>query len=146
MSARLKARWRQVERLTRELESWAAEIPDLRAVCVVGSYARGTPEMSSDLDLVLLSTEPARYGGWLGWDSPMAPARFLLSRTWGPLTELRFLHQIGLQFDIGITTPAWADNDPLDPGTARVISDGLRIVHDPDGLLFRAEEANRRSS
>lgn len=145
MSARLKGRRRHAERLIHELEIWAADVSDLRGVCVVGSYARGTPQMSSDLDLVLLSTEPDRYRGWLGSDSPLAPARFLLSRTWGPLTELRFLHRTGRQLDIGVTTPAWADTDPLDPGTARVIGDGLRIVHDPDSLLHRVEQANRRS-
>ncbi len=42
-----------------------------------------------------------------------------------------------------MTTPARADTDPLDLGTARVIGDGLRVLYDPDGILTRAEHANR---
>jgi hypothetical protein len=36
--------------------------------------------------------------------------------------------------------PSWAAV-PLDPGTARVLRDGCRILHDPEGLLGHALEA-----
>lgn len=144
MSARMKGRWRQVERLATDLEMWAGGLGDLRGVCFVGSYAYRRPRMASDVDIVLLSNEPSRYGAWLGVDSPLRPARLLLTRSWGPVTELRFRHRTGLQLEVGVTTPAWADTDPLDPGTARVIGDGLRVLYDPDGVLTRAEHANRR--
>lgn len=137
----MKGRWRQVEHLGCRLQTWAADVADLRGACVVGSYAYRRPRMSSDLDLMLLSEDPGRYGAWLGVDSPLSPARLLGTRTWGPVTELRFVHRTGLQLDVGVTTPAWAHPDPLDAGTARVIRDGLWIVHDPDRLLRRAEHA-----
>jgi hypothetical protein len=36
---------------------------------------------------------------------------------------------------VGIAEPAWAATNPVDPGTRRVVTDGLRILHDPDGRL-----------
>jgi hypothetical protein len=29
----------------------------------------------------------------------------------------------------------WAATDPIDPGARRVVTDGMRILHDPDGRL-----------
>jgi predicted nucleotidyltransferase len=42
---------------------WAAEHADIQAVALVGSYARGKPTPSSDVDLVLLVDEPRNYLG-----------------------------------------------------------------------------------
>lgn len=54
---------------------------------------------------------------------------------WGVLTERRFALPSGLEVELGIASPAWAAIDPVDTGTRRVVSDGVRILHDPDGLL-----------
>jgi len=143
MSCRLKGRWREVERLLPQLEQWAVGTADLRAVAVVGSFAYGAPRLGSDLDLVLLSQRPGRYGPWLADVPPLGPAKFLYRRDWGPLTELRLRRESGLHLDVGIAQLAWAGTDPLDDGTARVLRDGLRVVYDPDGLLATAAIAAR---
>jgi hypothetical protein len=41
----------------------------------------------------------------------------------------------GLEIDLTVGTPAWASIDPLDAGTRRVVSDGMRPLYDPTGLL-----------
>jgi hypothetical protein len=53
--------------------------------------------MGSDLDLVLLTTRPTRYGPCLGTSSPLAPADPLRTQAWGPLTEIRLRRRTGLQ-------------------------------------------------
>jgi hypothetical protein len=40
---------------------------------------------------------------------------------------------------------AWAATDPVDPGTRRVVRDGMSILYDPGGLLERLAEACRQS-
>ncbi len=30
---------------------------------------------------------------------------------------------------------AWAGTEPVDPGTRRVVTDGVRVLHDPEQLL-----------
>lgn len=57
------------------------------------------------------------------------------ARRWGAITEHRIVLASDLELDVGIGEPSWAATTPVDPGTRRVVSDGMRIVHDPDGLL-----------
>jgi hypothetical protein len=45
--------------------------------------------------------------------------------------------------DIG--TSAWASLAPLDDGTGRVVSDGMRTIYDPDGLRHDLTSAAGRS-
>jgi uncharacterized protein len=141
MSARLKGRLREVEQLVRAVGVWAAARSDVAALCCVGSYAYQRPRMSSDVDLIVLTTHPGLYGAWIGSGSPVAPARLIRHQQWGSLTEWRFRRRSGLHVELGVVTSKWAEADPLDPGTARVISDGLQIVYDPHGLLTRAKSA-----
>ncbi|MEU9671251.1 nucleotidyltransferase domain-containing protein [Streptomyces bobili] len=48
-----------VERVT----GWAAGREDIGGVLLVGSWARGAARAHSDVDLVVLTTEPGRYAG-----------------------------------------------------------------------------------
>lgn len=59
----------------------------------------------SDIDLVLLTGEPARYSGgtWVGELGFGEPSR---TRSWGVLTEQRFVTATGLEVEIGIGDPA----------------------------------------
>ena len=41
----------------------------------------------------------------------------------------------GLELEIGITATAWAATAPVDPGTRRVVTEGIRVLHDPEHLL-----------
>ena len=61
MTARMKGRKRRVVAVLRRVAAWAAKRPDIVAVVLVGSYARGRPGMGSDVDLVVVTTDPGRY-------------------------------------------------------------------------------------
>ena len=43
----------------------------------------------------------------------------------------------GLEVEVGIAAPSWAATDPVDPGTRRVVEEGMRIIYDPEELLTR---------
>lgn len=49
----------------------------------------------------------------------------------------RVHYREGPEVEFGLTSPAWA-HLPLDAGTVRVVRDGFRVLHDPDGLLAAA--------
>ncbi len=66
------------------------------------------------------------------------------TKSWGAITERRFALPSGLEVELGVGRPSWASVEPLDDGTLRVATDGLRAVYDPDGLLARL--AARRGS
>jgi len=99
----------------------------VRALGLVGSHARGAARTDSDVDLVVLADEAV--------DVDALGGELIRTRRWGVLTEYRYALADGLELDVGVAPMSWASVDPLDPGTARVVRDGLRILHDPDGLL-----------
>jgi hypothetical protein len=46
-----------------------------------------------------------------------------------------WLERVRFEVEIGFVRPSWAELNPLDPGTRRVVADGCRILYDPDRLL-----------
>ena len=125
--------------MVRRVADWARERDDVRAVALVGSWARGTAQVGSDVDLVLLTAAPDAVAD--GWLAGLAGAETVRTGDWGAIAERRARLPSGLEVEVGIGDPSWAATDPVDPGTRRVVTDGLRIVHDPDGLLARLVEA-----
>ncbi len=123
------------------IEGWARSRPDIVGVAVVGSWARGAAMMASDLDVVLLTTDPAVYLASMGWWDFLGAADLVATEKWGVLDERRIALQSGLEIEFGITEPSWARIDPPDPGTQRVARDGMDVVFDREGLLQRLVEA-----
>ena len=131
VSGEREAEIREVaERVTR----WAARRSDVVGVLLVGSCARGAAGPDSDVDLVLLTTDPSRYtdGAWV---PEPALGEVLRVRAWGPLTEWRHVTASGLEVELGISSADWARIDPVDEGTRRVVTDGARVLYDPAGTL-----------
>jgi hypothetical protein len=141
LTGRLKGRRRQADRLIRDLTHWAAHDPGIHALCVVGSYARGSERMSSDVDVMVLCTDLDSYSVATGWFQRLrADGRLIRRASWGPVQEQRWRLRSGLLAEIDLASVSWADV-PLDAGTRRVLGDGHRILHDPHGTLARAATA-----
>ena len=122
---------RFVSRLLARLKARA----DVRAVALVGSHAQGTARADSDVDLVVVTTDPAAYTERSDWLAGLCGAEIISTRRWGELTERRLVLTDGIEVDCGVVCPSWAETTPLDRGTARVARDGLVPLHDPDGIL-----------
>ena len=133
----------EVRTLLRRLGAWAERRPDVCGAALVGSWARGTARVTSDVDVVLLTTEPARYVDDVDWLHDLGAVRLVRTRSWGAVTERRVALPSGLEVELGIGSPSWASTDPVDPGTRRVVADGLRGLYDRDGALARLVAACR---
>ena len=75
---------------------------------MAGRHRAGGPRVP------IRAAERARYGRAFSWHIELEPAGLL---------ELTF------------ADPSWAEREPIDPGTRRVVADGMVIVADKDGLL-----------
>jgi predicted nucleotidyltransferase len=144
-------RLEEYERVVRSVADWANQQRDIVGVAVVGSWARGAARMDSDIDLVILTTEKERYVIADDWVEPALAldAEVVRRQEWGPVTERRVRLQSGLEVEFGFTAPSWAATAPVDPGTARVISDGCVPLVDHGGyfhqLISRLQSQNRPS-
>ena len=131
----------EVRNFLKQVPSWAGQRPDVRAVGLVGSWARGEARPDSDVDLVLLTLEEGRYLDDESWAKELGGLRIVRTRSWGPTTERRFVLPSGLEVESGISSPDWAATGVVDPGTYQVVRDGMVPVYDPDGLLARLSVA-----
>jgi hypothetical protein len=129
-------------RVLAPIVAWARSRSDVIGVAVVGSVARGTTTPDSDLDLMILASEPHTFrddGAWLqeihfgcdiravGWHDAEYGAAW--SR------HVRVAQQGEIEFTF--VAPSWAATDPIDPGTAAVVTDGCRVLLDKPGQFDR---------
>jgi Nucleotidyltransferase domain len=107
----------------------------VHAIALVGSCARGTSGPDSDVDLVILSPEPddlCRRGDWF---THFGSVTLVEQRHFGDVTERRLRRGDGVDIEIGLAPLSWAETNPVDTGTARVVREGFSIVFDPHGTL-----------
>ena len=95
--------------------------------------------MDSDLDVVLLAEDREPFVRDDAWVHALGGTGLVRTRGWGPMTERRFVLPSGFEVELGVAT------DPVDGGTRRVVTDGMSIVYDPEGLLARLMHACGRS-
>ncbi len=133
----------EVRGVLARMRLWASGRPDVIAVGLAGSWSHGDARMDSDVDILLLTAEKRLYLGDEAWVRDLGSLRMVKTEQWGPLTERRFVLPSDLEVEVGIAPPSWAATDPVDPGTRRVVEDGVSIVYDPDGFLTRLLDACR---
>jgi uncharacterized protein len=115
---------------------WAEGQPDISAVVLVGSYARNAPTEDSDIDLVILTSAVKKYLHERSWLAAFGDLTNYRTEHYGKVTSLRAFYDDGLEVEYGFATPDWA-KPPIDKGTLQVLKKGMRVLHDPVGLLAR---------
>ncbi|HKW21644.1 MAG TPA: aminoglycoside 6-adenylyltransferase [Ktedonobacterales bacterium] len=132
------------ETLLARVVAWADRRDDIRAVLVVGSRARmdRPADQWSDMDIVLVTSEPRRYLDWADWLDELAPTwlTFLEPTAVGEGTERRALFDNAVDVDfIPFATAAMqtiaAQGWPAE--IAGVIRRGMRVVLDKEGWAPR---------
>jgi predicted nucleotidyltransferase len=122
-----------LESFLERVRGWARARPDIVAILLVGSWARGQARAGSDVDLVILAQEPGRLLADRGWLEELGKVRAVQEEDWGRVRSLRVFHESGLEVEYGLTEEGWLA-EPLDPGTEAVLADGVTIVHLRDDL------------
>jgi predicted nucleotidyltransferase len=125
-----------VGQLYHRIAEWAATRPDIQALGLVGSHARGTARDDSDVDLVLIVDEPRRYLDEPSWVARFGDVERSAVENYGKLVSLRVWYADGPEVEYGITDRSWAAL-PLDPGTAPVIGDGMKVLWERGHILSR---------
>jgi predicted nucleotidyltransferase len=134
----------RVRALLDGVRAWAADRPDVLAVGLVGSWARGAARPDSDVDLVLVVHDAAGYFAFPAWLAGFGSPTDRLDERRGALRAMRVWFADGPEVEFGFVRPAWCEVDPVDPGVHRVVRDGLIPLYDPDGLLADLMQAVER--
>lgn len=87
---------------------WARAEPDVRAVGLAGSHARGTATAASDIDLVLVVDDPQVLLGDRGWLERFGEVEHLADEDWGALQARRVHYRAGPEVEFGVVGRQWA--------------------------------------
>jgi|LSQX01.3.fsa_nt_gb predicted nucleotidyltransferase len=126
---------KEIESFLEEIRKWAELRNDIKAILLVGSYARGQVHDGSDIDLVLMTNEPDRYLNDYSFTENFGDVDKIEKEYWGRVTSLRIWYKDGREVELGITGPDWITDDPLDIGTLRTITGGAKVVIDRIGNI-----------
>lgn len=119
---------------------WASGQPDIVGIALVGSYARRTATKESDIDVMILTDEVDKYFQNQRWAEQFGNVKLVREEDWGNVRTLRIFYQEGVEIEFNFTRADWAALPP-DPGTYKVVSDGMQILLDPKGLILSLEQA-----
>ncbi|HTC05663.1 MAG TPA: nucleotidyltransferase domain-containing protein [Xanthobacteraceae bacterium] len=129
--------------LVSAVTSWAIRRGDIRAMALVGSWARGDPNQISDIDLLLLSDRVHEYRRCQEWltEIDFAGAGYRLhsseSASYGVVWS-RHVHLLpAAEVELAFAACSWAQTAPVDDGTRGVVKDAFRIIFDKDEMLSK---------
>ena len=118
--------------------NWAGRQSEIKAVALVGSYARDAATEGSDVDLVILTTSVDRYLRDLSWVSVFGETTECQEQDYGRVISVRAFYKSGLEVEYGFTAPDWAEA-PIDAGTLKVVTDGMKVLYDPHGIIGKMQ-------
>ena len=123
------------------ITQWAAAQPDIQALALVGSYARGTETDISDIDLIFITVEPKFYLDNTDWIQQFGIIEKQQIEYYGLVTSIRVWYINGFEIEYGITDERWV-SIPLNAGTRQVISDGMQILFERGNILSRHQSTS----
>lgn len=131
----------RVNSILKQVSQWAACRDDLVAVALVGSWARQTARVDSDIDLMFLTDNPASFrqnDRWMNeihWAVVDAKVNEWKDKDYGAIWSRHVYLNDGTAIEFGFGFLSWASVNPVDAGTFRVVSDGCQVLYDPEDLL-----------
>ena len=124
----------RVRAFLEKINQWVKTKPNILALALVGSHARGEANDGSDIDLLLLTINPEGYIENPEWITEIGNPVQVIKEDWGKVTSLRVFFANDLEVEFGITDQSWASL-PLDNGTQDVINDGMNILYERKPIL-----------
>lgn len=121
------------------VKRWGEQSKEIDAIVLVGSYARGTQSKSSDIDLVILTSDKENM-----ISNPMFISQFgkqskIEIEYYGAVTSIRIFYEESFEVEFGIADVSWIAQ-PLDSGTRQVLDDGFKIIIDKGNYFDFIEE------
>lgn len=123
-----------VEDILQKIRAWAETNQYVTSVLLVGSYARNEQQPDSDIDIVVLCTNPLQLLYDTYWINTFGNVERYDLEKWGVATSIRTRYTDGMEIEFGIVPETWA-NVPVDSGTKAVIAKGAKIIVDKTGAL-----------
>ncbi|NJK48640.1 nucleotidyltransferase domain-containing protein [Candidatus Gracilibacteria bacterium] len=136
-----KLQLEKVNTIIAEVIRWASYCNNISAIALVGSWARGTARTDSDIDLMFLTPDPSYFKSdraWIDeidWKSFGCDVVAWEDKDYGLVWSCHIYLTDETEIEFSFGHFSWASVNPIDAGTLSVVSNGCRILYDPEGLL-----------
>jgi predicted nucleotidyltransferase len=120
-------------KLINAFTNWANNEDNIQAIGLVGSYARDAARPDSDIDLMIIVKDQDQYINDEGWVHQFGEVDEIEDEIWSQLKTKRVYYKDGLEVEYNFDKKSWAN--PQDSGTKRVVTDGMKILVDKEGIL-----------
>lgn len=127
-----------------KLQLWSSQQPEIQAIAIVGSWARGTARADSDLDVIVVADTPAKLLDNNAWLKQFGQIKKLVREDWGLVQSLRVHYAGEREVEFGITSKEWLSPKEIDLASGQIMRDGMMIVYDPEQMLEQALLAAQR--
>lgn len=121
------------KKIIKDFTKWADSEENIQAVGLVGSYAIGKERPDSDIDLMIIVKDQDQYINDSSWISKFGTPDKIEDEVWTQLKTKRVFYKDGPEVEFNFDRKTWAN--PEDSGTKRVVTDGMKILVDKEGIL-----------
>lgn len=118
-----------MEKFLKDIKQWAENEEQVESIIVVGSYARGRYKETSDIDLVIITSNKKEMLKNQNFIKLFGDVNKSQIEYYGPCTSIRVWYKDGKEVEFGIVNPTWIEK-PLDNGTNKVLNDGFKVIID----------------
>lgn len=118
-----------MKKMLKDIKQWAENEKQVESIIVVGAYARGTYKKTSDIDLVIITSNKKEMLKNQNFIKVFGDVNKSQIEYYGACTSIRVWYKDGKEVEFGIVNPTWIEK-PLDNGTNKVLSDGFKVIID----------------
>ena len=118
----------------KDIKKWAKKEELIESIIVVGSYARGTYKVTSDIDLIIITSDKEKMLKNQTFINLFGEIKKSQIEYYGACTSIRVWYKDGKEVEFGIVSTSWIEK-PLDKGTIKVLRDGFKVVIDKKGYF-----------
>jgi len=106
---------------------WSESDPNTLAGVLVGSHARGQARPDSDIDLVFICDDSAKFLESDEWINQFGSYKSINREDWGNVQTRRVFFDSGLEVEFNFTDKEWTKL-LLDTGTKAVLENGYQVL------------------
>jgi len=115
--------------------------PEIVGIAMFGSQIHDTARKNSDIDVLILTPDVEKHFVNDGFVSCFGSFRYARREKWFSGETIRsFYREEHGQIEYNFVKPEWAAL-PANKEARRIIKDGMKIVHDPHGILEKLQNA-----
>ena len=131
----------QFQLVQSQVTQWASSHAAIMAAALVGSWARGEARPDSDVDFIFLTKDPSQFRANTTWMLDALGGQFAgepmdwRDEDYGVVWSRHLMFGDKVRIEFSFAHLDWAQADPIDPGTCKVVQNGFNVLVDKGGYF-----------